>query len=573
MKLSTEANAIICGVGLALALLILIGIESYRSTTSLVEITNQVALSRAVLHKREELLSILKDAEIAERDFLISADVSSLSPHFAALADIESSKQDLRGLLSGSVAPLQKLDVLAWLIAKRLTELGERIELRALGGLEVVAQAMQNQEGRLITEQISRVADEMEDDENKLLERRTKEADATARRTIVTVVLGSCSAFVLVGIASFFIYTELSRRKRAEAILRISETKFRSLVEQIPAVTYSVALDRGGATLYISPQIEGILGFSPQAWSASPQLRVKQLHPQDRQRVLAEIHRSRSRGEPLRSEYRMLAHDGRVVWLRDEAVVVRDAANEPLFLQGLMMDISEQRLAADRIHAYEDQLRSLAAKLSLVEEQERQRIATDLHDHISQALAIAQIKLDALQALSGFDGLAEPVSEIRQLLEQAIGYTRSLTFELSPPALYELGFEAAVEGLTEQIMNDHGIAVYFKYDGQTQPVNDTILIFLYKAVRELLINVVKHAQARRATVSIQGNADHIRIVVEDDGIGFSTVEKSSSFGKGGGFGLFNLRERLKHVGGHFDIESSLGHGTRVTLVSPSGLNI
>jgi two-component system, NarL family, sensor histidine kinase UhpB len=92
----------------------------------------------------------------------------------------------------------------------------------------------------------------------------------------------------------------------------------------------------------------------------------------------------------------MLTHDGRVVWLRDEAVVVRDAANEPLFLQGLMMDISEQRLAADRIHTYEDQLRSLAAKLSLVEEQERRRIATDLHDHISQALAIAQNKVGRL---------------------------------------------------------------------------------------------------------------------------------------------------------------------------------
>jgi signal transduction histidine kinase len=142
-----------------------------------------------------------------------------------------------------------------------------------------------------------------------------------------------------------------------------------------------------------------------------------------------------------------------------------------------------------------------------------------------------------------------------------------LTSELSPPALYELGFDAAVEWLIEQIQDQHHILVDFEEDRQSKPMSDEIRISLFKAVRELLINIAKHARAHKAKVSTRTEDNIIRIIVEDDGVGFS-IPEDKSLTKIGGFGLFSIRERLRHLGGNFEIESKPGQGTRITLVAP-----
>ncbi len=123
----------------------------------------------------------------------------------------------------------------------------------------------------------------------------------------------------------------------------------------------------------------------------------------------------------------------------------------------MIRDITERKASEEKIRVYEEQLRSLASELTLLEERERRRIANDLHDHIGQNLALSKIKLGELRA-SVSSSLVKPLHEIHGLIEQTIQYTRSLTFELSPPILYELGFEAAVEWLAEQIQEKHGIS-------------------------------------------------------------------------------------------------------------------
>ncbi len=230
----------------------------------------------------------------------------------------------------------------------------------------------------------------------------------------------------------------------------------------------------------------------------------------------------------------------------------------------ISQDITERKRAEEKIRTYQEQLRSLVTELSLVEDQERRRIATDLHDNIGQALAMAKIKLGALRGKESSMDLARPVDEIRKLIEQAIQYTRSLIFDLSPPILYELGFEAAVEWLTEQIQEQYGILIDFEDDRQHKPMNEKIRILLFRALKELLINVVKHAQAHKAKVSIRREDNNIRIGVEDDGVGFDT-SKMDYFIKTGAFGLFNIRESMR---GCLEIQSEPGQGTRITLVTP-----
>jgi PAS domain S-box-containing protein len=140
---------------------------------------------------------------------------------------------------------------------------------------------------------------------------------------------------------------DITKRKHAEERLRMAEAQYRTLVEQIPAVTYTTALDDSSTTLYISPQIEAILGFSSEDYMADPDIWRKCLHPDDRDRVLVELKQSLISNQPFKSEYRMIARDGRIVWFRDEAIAVQDRTGKSLFLQGVMTDFTERKKAED----------------------------------------------------------------------------------------------------------------------------------------------------------------------------------------------------------------------------------
>jgi signal transduction histidine kinase len=146
---------------------------------------------------------------------------------------------------------------------------------------------------------------------------------------------------------------------------------------------------------------------------------------------------------------------------------------------------------------------------------------------------------------------------------------RSLTFDLSSPILYEFGFEEAVaEWLTEQVEKKHGIATEFEDDGLPKPLDEDIRVILFRNVRELLINVVKHAHAKKIKVSIQKVGSRICVCVEDDGLGFDSDKAESMITNKKAFGLFSIRERLEHFGGNLDIDSAPGCGCRVTITSP-----
>jgi PAS domain S-box-containing protein len=152
---------------------------------------------------------------------------------------------------------------------------------------------------------------------------------------------------------------DVTIRHQAEEALRHAEARYRTLVEQLPSITYISALDETSTALYVSPQVERLVGFSPKEWLADPALWVKQIHPDDRDAVLDEFARCRSSGEPFVAEYRLVARDGRAVWFHDEAAVVRPDADQPAFLQGGMLDITERKRAEDAARAAEAKYRSI----------------------------------------------------------------------------------------------------------------------------------------------------------------------------------------------------------------------
>lgn len=227
----------------------------------------------------------------------------------------------------------------------------------------------------------------------------------------------------------------------------------------------------------------------------------------------------------------------------------------------LEQEIQERKQAESR-------LRHLASELSLAEERERRRIATNLHDRIGQTLSICKLKLESLQETKPPNQYSGLIDEVRELLDQTIKDTRLLTFELSPPVLYMLGLEAALEGLASQMQDQHGILCDFEDYGKSAHLDDDVRAVLFQAVRELLFNVVKHAQADSVKVSIWKYDGEIRINVEDDGIGFDASQLSPQTYKADGFGLFIISERLNCIGGHLEINSEPGSGTLITLTAP-----
>jgi PAS domain S-box-containing protein len=213
------------------------------------------------------------------------------------------------------------------------------------------------------------------------------------------------------------------------------------------------------------------------------------------------------------------------------------------------------------------QLRALATALGQAEHRERLRLARILHDHIQQLLVAAQFNLATVRGRNGDRQAAERVTGI---LNEAIIAARTLTAELSPPALQEKGLVAGLKWLGREMHEKHGLRVELRADAGAEPDAESVRFFLYEAVRELLFNVVKHAGSNRARVAVSRlGTDTIQVTVEDSGVGFDVWRLESGELASSGFGLFSIRERLSYLGGRLTVESAQGRGARFTLVAPA----
>ena len=234
----------------------------------------------------------------------------------------------------------------------------------------------------------------------------------------------------------------------------------------------------------------------------------------------------------------------------------------------LQRESEEREKMQAKLLLYDRQLRSMSVETVLAEEHERKQIAAGLHDKAGPLLASCFMKLGRMLKVSAQEEVTVALKESRALIDQAIGELRSLTFDLSSPALYTLGLTAAVDELCRDIGEHHGMAIAFQNQGTPQDLGHDQRIVLYRAARELLLNVVKHAEATRVTVICGGDAEEVFVSVGDDGVGFDATEAGSGFSRTGGFGLFNLHERVSHLNGRFVVESSRGSGTRVVVALP-----
>ena len=256
--------------------------------------------------------------------------------------------------------------------------------------------------------------------------------------------------------------------------------------------------------------------------------------------------------------------------LRKEVEAQRDQLNQLVTeLEG-----SAQKLEATVAHRTAE-LRSVAIELLQSEAKERRAIASDLHDDLGQNLAIAKLKLSAVE-LKGDDAehaqrCREQLKEVEHMIDRAANSVRSLSTQLSPPALYQAGLGSALEWLADEMQHHYGLFVNLHL-GDIAPLDETRSNALFRIVRELLINISKHARVNEASVilSMDPGSGELEITITDEGVGFDRAQTLKP-SRNNSFGLFSIEQRVSFLGGTLSIDSSAGRGTTVMFTLPSGL--
>lgn len=349
---------------------------------------------------------------------------------------------------------------------------------------------------------------------------------------------------------------DVTDRKRAQ--LRLAEQKelLETIVGNIPVML--VFYDADGAVEFVNRAFEELIG-----WSAA------ELEEVD---VLAECIPRPDR----RREVWELMIDPQAGWedieVRTRGGEVRQTCWASVEVPGnsyvsIGIDISERKEAEQSIRRYQHELQSLAFELSRAEQKERRRIAEALHDHIGQTLALSKLKLGTVGESLSEPEPAEALEQVRSLIQQAIDYTRSLMFEISPAILYEMGLTAALAKLAGRMEQEHAAAVRLR-GRQQRPLPEALRVALFHCARELLVNAVEHADPALVEVTVRRSGDRLVVTVEDDGKGFDASEAGLHQHRDGGFGLFGIRERMGRLGGELRIDSEPGRGTRARLRVP-----
>lgn len=478
------------------------------------------------------------------------------------------------------------------------------------------------------------------------------------------------------------------------------EDRFRILVEQIPAVVFMAYLDRGIGEAYVSPQIEAILGFTQEEWLNDPVRWYRHIHPEDKSRWSVEAAQMFLSGQPLRSAYRVIARDGRVIWFHCEAKMVRGDDGRPWFIHGVGFDVTELKRAetalrdsesmlrelfesapdtvvvvdragriarvnaqVERMFGFtrdeligqpievllperfrrrhdlyrsgyfseprtrpmgadlelfclckdgseipvdimlspiatpggqqviavvrdittrkraeaalkrrESELRALSASLLSVQDEERRRIARELHDSTAQNLAGLTMNLSLLlsaSAAAGDANLERRLLDSLALAEQCSREVRNLSYLLHPPLLDDLGLAPALKSYITGFNQRTGIDVRLEIPPDLTRLTPEVETALFRIVQEGLTNVHRHSGSSRASIRIGLTDTEVKLTVTDEGTG--ATPRTDDAGPGGvigfGVGIPGMRERAKQLGGRMEL--SIGsHGTTVTIVLP-----
>jgi PAS domain S-box-containing protein len=386
--------------------------------------------------------------------------------------------------------------------------------------------------------------------------------------------------------------TDVTARRQAERRRHVAEERYRMIVEHTPVVVYQEALSEGKydpetTWNYLSPQVEGVLGYTQDTWESDPAFFWKIVHPDDLERVLAESSRTNESGQPYHQEYRVIAADGREVWVHDDCLLVRDEDGTPLLWQGVMIDITERRRAEDELQRALEVEREAGQRLRAVDEMKNtflQAVSHDLRTPLAAILGLAvtlersEVDLDEVDARDLASRIASNARRLERLVSNLLDLDRLSRGIVAPTLEF-----TEVGALVRRVLSESELLSSARvHTDIAEAVIAADAAKVERIVENLLANCARHTPAdAQVWVSTRAVADGALILVEDDGPGVAPELRETIFeafrqgphapkhSPGVGVGLALVRRLAELHGGHAWVEERAAGGASFRVFLPS----
>lgn len=377
---------------------------------------------------------------------------------------------------------------------------------------------------------------------------------------------------------------DVTDQMRAAEAVQESERRLSTLVSHLPGMAYRCRNDRDWTPEFVSVAVKDITGYDPEELYSGRVKWTEVRHPEDTDRVWEAVKKALKEAGSYDVEYRILHKDGSERWVWEQGEAVLEGGGVPSALEGFISDITERKEAEEQLRSFNEQLerkvdvrtaelniqnrrlRWLARELSEAEQRERRELANMLHDGLQQLLVAGKHQLTSV--LSG--RAEETVPRLREVFDEALRISRSLTYDLSPPPmLHGSELPESLQWLAERFRNDHDFKVEVRVAEGFPALPREFKTLLFVVIRELVFNAVKYSGTQTAQVEVRrGEEGEIFVTVSDDGQGFAPEDLDESVENSHGLGLINIRERLAALGGAFHVESRKGAGVKIRVTLP-----
>ncbi len=504
----------------------------------------------------------MKEGESAERGYVLTGRDQYLTSYHAALQDLPKPIANLRELTANNPHQQQQLDQLDRLVASKLAAMTETIRRRQEMGFNAALAFLMENQGEQTMERIYQIGRELQTQEYATLRQRLDLRQARLRSGFIATLMASAIAVLCLVIAPLDVRRALRQRDAALRRQNESQSMTQALFEAAAEAIFIV--NRQGQIVMTNPAAARMFRFAPaelmgmNVESLVPES-LRHRHVDHRDGYFA---RPTTRPMGLGLDLQARRRDGTEFYA--EISLSHIQTEQGAFAVVFITDISKRRAYEDAVRTQQEELRSLTGQLMTAQDDERRRIARNLHDDLTQQLAFLAIDLGKLAAHAPSSEAAGQLRPLQKRAADAAEEVRRISHQLHPSILDDVGLEGALEQYCEEFSERTGIATHFRSRNVPERLGPELASSVYRIAQESLRNVSKHAAAKDAWVTIERFDSELRLTVQDNGIGMP----AGSLPPGTRIGISSMKERAHLVKGTLSINSEQGEGTQVSVVVP-----
>jgi PAS domain S-box-containing protein len=518
--------------------------------------------AREVISANQQLLSDVRDAQSAERGYIITGDEAYLDSYRSASANIPRSAEKLLQLTADHTEQQKKIKSLQGLIETRVAVLNDALRQRKESGFDAARAVVLAGQGRAAMRQIHDDSQELEAEEYRLLQQRTNTRQFRLREGFIATVLAALVALLTLIFAPIDVRGAVRQRNVAEQEKEESEATSRALFEAAAQAIFVV--DHDGKIVMTNLATEKMLGYAEsELIGQSVELLVPEhLRSGHVNHRTGYFRNPQTRPMGFGLDLQARKKDGTIFDVEISLSYIR-SAKETLAV-AFMSDISKRKADERAIHQQREELRTLAGRLMTAQDDERRRIARDLHDDLSQKLAYLAIDIGKLASKPTSQEMLDNLRGLQRRAADAAESVRQISHQLHPSILEDIGLEAALEQYCEEFEERSGIRTHLLSRDIPDWLPREVASSMYHIFQESLRNVSKHSKAKEVFITLELVDSVLRLSVRDEGVGLPPGRPRT----GAGIGIMGMKERANLVNGTVSIESEAGEGTEVTVSVP-----